>query len=338
MTLVLSMPLLRSVLVGSTLMWLAWLAPVAALAQPADDAARVQNRGTDTARWWDALPRPAWAAFPRVAEQVAWYEIHRIRPDTYAIYEPGQFEEVISYLILGERRALLFDTGLGIGNMQAAVAAVTDLPLWVLNSHSHYDHIGGNHQFDGLYGRDTEYTRSRQQGLPNEEVAQAVTDGWIWKPVPAGFDRATYHIRPYTIDRVVDEGFEFDLGGRTLQVLVTPGHAPDAVCLLDRRNRLLFTGDTFYPAPLYTHIAGADFDSYHRSAARLAELQPLVDYLLPGHNEPRVSSTYLARMAAAFDGIAAGTAEFVVSDDLHEYGFDGFSVLVPAAHAAEQPP
>lgn len=311
------------------LVCIGWAA-AAAPAPAAEDEPRVENRGSDTARWWEALPRPAWASFSRVATDVPWYEIHRIRPDTYAIYEPGQFEEVISYLILGEERALLFDTGLGIGNMQAAVAAVTDLPLWVLNSHSHYDHIGGNHQFEVLYGRDTPYTRARQQGLSHDEVAEAVSEGWIWKPTPAGFDQATYQIHPYAIDRVVDEGFAFDLGGRILEVLVTPGHAPDAVCLLDRGNRLLFTGDTFYPAPLYTHIPGADFDAYHRSARRLAELAPLVDHLLPGHNEPWVSSAYLLRMAAAFDAIAAGDARFEVSDELLEFQFDGFSILVPA--------
>jgi glyoxylase-like metal-dependent hydrolase (beta-lactamase superfamily II) len=302
-------------------------APGTAEAAAAEDG--VDNRGADTRRWWDALPRPAWSAFERVAPELPWFEVYRLRPDLYAIYEPGQFEEVISYLILGRERALLFDTGLGIGDITTAVRAVTDLPVWVLNSHSHYDHIGGNHVFERIYGLDLPYTRERASGLPHEAVAEAVAPGWIWKPTPPGFDPANYRIRPYDIDRVVDEGFTLDLGGRTLEVLLTPGHAPDSLCLLDRANRLLFTGDTFYPAPLYTHIPGADFAAYRRSARRLAGLAPLVDHLLPGHNVPWVESVYLGRMANAFDAVAAEAAPYDTADGLRQYRFDGFSILVP---------
>lgn len=316
------------VLVGALL---AAAALHAAPATTADAAAEqgVDDRGADTERWWDALPRPAWSAFERIAPELVWFEVYRLRPDLYAIYEPGQFEEVISYLILGRDRALLFDTGLGIGDITAAVRAVTELPVWVLNSHSHYDHIGGNHAFERIYGLDLPYTRERTQGLAHDEVAEAVSPGWIWKPTPAGFDPASYRIRPYAIDRVVTEGFTLDLGGRTLEVLLTPGHAPDSLCLLDRANRLLFTGDTFYPAPLYTHIPGADFAAYRRSARRLAELAPLVDHLLPGHNVPWVESVYLGRMADAFDAVAADAAPYDRAGDLRQYRFDGFSILVP---------
>lgn len=85
----------------------------------------------------------------------------RVQPDVLAIYEPGQFEEVISYLIIGDQRALLFDTGLGIGNIRSVVDPLTELPVLVLNSHSHYDHIGGNHLFERIYGPDYPYALTR---------------------------------------------------------------------------------------------------------------------------------------------------------------------------------
>ena len=77
----------------------------------------VQNRGLDTANWWDALPRPEWSEYERVAVDDDWFEVYRIIDGVFAIYEPGQFEEVISFLITGQDHALLFDTGLGIGDM-----------------------------------------------------------------------------------------------------------------------------------------------------------------------------------------------------------------------------
>ena len=165
-------------------------APEEASAEPQASASEatggVENRGVDTDNWWDALPRPEWTAFERLDDGEGWFEVYRVRPDVLAIYEPGQFEEVVSYLILGDERALLFDTGLGIGDMGALVTGLTALPVVVLNSHSHYDHIGGNHQFDYLYGPDHPYTRSRMTGLDHEQVKEAVSPGWIWKPLPAG--------------------------------------------------------------------------------------------------------------------------------------------------------
>jgi glyoxylase-like metal-dependent hydrolase (beta-lactamase superfamily II) len=305
---------------------------------PADEpeaAEGVSNRGADTEDWWDALPRPEWAAFERLDDEEGWFEVYRVWPDVLAIYEPGQFEEVVSYLILGTERALLFDTGLGIGDMGALIDRLTDLPVVVLNSHSHYDHIGGNHQFDFIYGPDHPYTRTRMAGLDHDQVKQAVSPGWIWKPLPAGFDPAAYANPGYEIDEFVGEGSRIDLGGRVLEVLLTPGHAPDSLCLLDREQHLLFTGDTFYPAPLYTHIPGSSFEDYRASAHRLAAMAPLVNRILPGHNQGLLGGEYLIRMAEAFDRIAAGTEGFVATDGNRQYRFEGFSIIVSGETASD---
>ena len=260
------------------------------------------------------LPRPEWSQFERLDDGQGWFEVYRVQPEVLAIYEPGQFEEVVSYLIIGTERALLFDTGLGIGDIRSLAMGLTDQPVVVLNSHSHYDHIGGNHQFEFIYGPDHPYTRERMKGLDHEALAEAVSPGWIWKPLPAGFDPAVFANPGYQIDEFVVEGSVIDLGGRTLEVLMTPGHAPDSLCLLDRERRLLFTGDTFYPAPLYTHIAGSNFADYRRSAHRLAAMAPLVSHLLPGHNQGLLGGEYLIRMAEAFDQVAAGEGDFVATD------------------------
>ncbi len=74
------------------------------------------------ADWCHALPRPEYRSLERIFIHEPWFEIYKISPGVYAIYEPHQAEEVISYLIVGTKQALLFDTGMGIGNLQSLVS------------------------------------------------------------------------------------------------------------------------------------------------------------------------------------------------------------------------
>ncbi len=293
-----------------------------------ESGAGVDNRGVGKDNWWDALPREEWTALERLPSPDDWFEVYSVSDGVYAIYEPGQFEEVISYLVVGERRALLFDTGLGIGDMAAVARSLTKLDVVVLNSHSHYDHIGGNHAFDDILALDEPYSRSRARGSDTDAVAEFLSPGWVWKDFPDGFDPAAFRSRPYAIGGIVDDGDVIDLGGRQLEVLATPGHAPDSLCLLDRGNRLLFTGDTFYLAPLYTHLEGSDFGRYAESARRLAALAGDVDVLLTAHNVPIVDSRYLLELDRAFDVISSGKGSYVVTDGSREYDFGEFSVIV----------
>ncbi|MGH9557228.1 MAG: hypothetical protein ACRD2Y_15530, partial [Terriglobales bacterium] len=87
--------------------------------------------------WCRQLPRPEYKALERVQLEDGWFEVYRIRSGVFAIYEPRQFEEVISYLIVGSKRGLLFDTGLGVGRISEVVRKLTQLPVTVVNSHTH---------------------------------------------------------------------------------------------------------------------------------------------------------------------------------------------------------
>jgi glyoxylase-like metal-dependent hydrolase (beta-lactamase superfamily II) len=278
-------------------------------------------------KWSDALPRPVYRTLERVAVDDPWFEVYRVAPGVTAIYEPGHFEEALSYLIEGRERAMLFDSGMGIGRIKPVVDRLTALEVLVVNSHSHFDHTGGDGAFARVAVLDSEYARERLlRGVP--DLSRQISEESIARPLPAGFDAARYRREPIRPTRFLFDGEIIDLGGRRLEVLATPGHTPDSLCLLDRANRMLFTGDTFYPATLYAHSADANLGDYVKSAARLGALASAVDVICPGHNEARVEGAALTKFAHAFRMIAEGRAPSRPErEGIVRYEVDGIAVL-----------
>lgn len=281
----------------------------------------------EIAPWWEALPRPIYGELERVEVASDWFEVYRVAPGVTAIYEPGHFEEALAYLIEGTERAVLFDTLLGIGDIKAVVDRLTTLDVMVVNSHTHPDHIGGDRLFDEVLVFDSDLTRERLAGGTGS-LARLITGDAVWKPLPDGFDPERYEIPPITPTRFLHEGDAIDLGGRRLEVLFTPGHTADSICLIDRASRILFTGDTLYPATLYAHTRDANVDDYHATAQRLGALEDQIAIVCPGHNEARVDSSILGRFARAFEAIRTGrSASRAERDGVTRHEFEGIEVL-----------
>jgi len=280
-----------------------------------------------TLDWCKSQPRPAYSKLQRVKISDSWFEVYKIRSGVFAIYEPHQFEEVISYLVVGSQKALLFDTGMGISNIKAVVEELTGLPVSVVNSHTHNDHVGDNWRFADVYGMPTEFTRTNAKGSTTDAQAE-LAPGQICGTLPSGFDAVSYRTRPFHISHWLQDGEKLSLGDRTLEVISTPGHTPDSIALLDERNGLLFTGDTFYLGPIYLYRRETDLDAYVRSVKRLAELSPRLQLLLPAHNVPVAEPSYLPRVLDAIQQVRDGRAKPVSRDAEREYRFEGFSFLV----------
>jgi glyoxylase-like metal-dependent hydrolase (beta-lactamase superfamily II) len=284
--------------------------------------------------WCRALPRPEYKTLERIPVSDAWFEVYKPAPGVFAIYEPHQAEETIGYLIVGQKRALLFDTGMGISDIKKVTAGLTKLPIIVLNSHTHDDHVGGNWQFDTVYGMDTDFTRTNAKG--SREDAQAeITPDQICGSLPKGFDPKAYATRPWKLTAYTHNGERFDLGGRTIEVIATPGHTPDAISLIDRANGLLFTGDTYYPAPIWLFRPETDLDAYAASIRRLAALEPQVKVILGAHNIPVAQPAVLAQLVAAFDAVRAGKVRATPDSPgkvLYKVGNISFLMRAPDTH------
>lgn len=109
--------------------------------------------------WCSHPPRPGLEKLKEVKTSRPWFKVYDVGNNVYAIDEPYNWEETIAYLIVGKKKALLFDTGMGLDTISLVVKELTKLPVVVLNSHTHPDHIGGNSEFSNVLAMNTAYTR-----------------------------------------------------------------------------------------------------------------------------------------------------------------------------------
>ena len=285
--------------------------------------------------WRKVLPRKIYAELERVECSQPWFEVYKIKPDVYAFYEPGQFEEVLSYLVLGKENAALIDTGCGIGNMKRLAEEFTKLPIKVVNTHSHYDHVAQNYLFTDTAMFDAPNARQTSKiGYSMTEMSRLLAEGMLSKPLPKELDVENYHVPPFTVTRWLKNGDTIDLGDKTLEVIHTPGHSPDSICLLDRTAGLFWTGDTFYPGPIYLHLPGSDLDAFINSYATMIALSPHYERLTPSHNEPWVEKNILKQVMEAAQGIRDGRAAYIEDMDegtkVRKYQFNRFSIITKA--------
>jgi glyoxylase-like metal-dependent hydrolase (beta-lactamase superfamily II) len=287
----------------------------------------VSSANAQKPEWCRQLPRPEYKKLVRLSTPDPWFEVYAVRPGVIAIYEPMQAEEVISYLILGKKRALLFDTGMGISDMKKLVQQLTTLPVSVLNSHTHNDHVGDNWQFDDIYGMDADFTRASAKGS-TADAQDEIKPDQLCGPLPAGFDAKNYATRPFKITHWLHGGETIDLGGRVLKVIPTPGHTPDSIALLDQAHGLLFTGETYYPGLIYLYRPETDLNAYEASLKKMIALEPRLKLLLPAHNVPVGEPADLQRILAAFRTVRRGQIKPEPHGKQFVYKLDGFSFLM----------
>ncbi len=265
----------------------------------------------------------------------SWFEVYKVSERTFSICEPGHLDGAISYLIEGRNKAVLLDTGMGIGDIKKVIEHLTRLKVFVVNSHTHFDHVGDNHQFDEIAVFDDDF---EIDNLERGQTIEELSPKRLYRPLPKGFDPKAYKILPSKPTHLLKHEELIDLGDRKLKVLHTPGHSPGSICLLDTKSRELFTGDTFYLSSLLANLPESDSLAYSRTADYLASLAPSISVLRPSHDDSRrqpfAESEFLTRLAEAYQDIKAEKANFglgvcpYTGVKIRDYRFEGFSIWV----------
>ena len=252
------------------------------------------------------LPVAANKELPLSSASDDWFQVYESYEGVYSIVEPFQFQMSISHLILGNDRALLFDTGMGILPIKPVIERITSLPLTVLNSHTHFDHVGGNAEFSDILAIESAYTKQNMLGFKHDEVAGDVAAEAFCGDSPTGLDVNAYHTRAWSASNYITDGESINLGGRIIEVMHVPGHTPDAVALLDEENGLLFTGDTFYDDNLWLFSPETSLDDYSNSIDRLVGIEDKIKYIFGAHTSARVNTGRLAKVQASLKKLRSG--------------------------------
>ncbi|KAA0965229.1 MBL fold metallo-hydrolase [Sporosarcina sp. ANT_H38] len=253
-----------------------------------------------------------------------WFTVETIDDFTFVISEYGHWEKVHSYLLIGEEQAALIDTGLGIDNIKRITDQLTNLPILVLTTHVHWDHIGSHGEFENLYVHKDEedWLLNGIQKLPIEQIRKDVRRD-ITIPLPATFNAETYKPFQGIPKGLLSDGDEINIGNRILTVYHTPGHSPGHISILDTNNGYLFTGDLLYDeTPIYAFFSTTNPIDLVESLEKIAKI-PHVTKIYGGHNTVGISSDILEVVNNAVTSLR--------ENDLVRFGtgihkFEGFSV------------
>lgn len=189
------------------------------------------------------------------------------------------------FLIEGTERAILIDTCYADADLPGVVKSLTNRQIIVVHTHTDSDHIGASDRFSETFMHPLDFKLLKE------------------------FYSKTLQPKP------LREGEIFRLGGVELEVILLPGHTPGSIALLDRKRRILFSGDSVKDNPIYMFGPGRSLPAYLDSLRRLCSMRDSFDAILPSHGGIPIGKDVLYDLAEG--------AELLLNDKLNGVNADG---------------
>ena len=226
-----------------------------------------------------------------------WFTVEEIDSQTFAISEYKHWEETHCYLLCGMERAVLIDTGLGVSNIRSVVAELTTLPIMVVTTHVHWDHIGGHRFFDNIAVHEAEKEwLSVRIPIPLDAVKKSLT--MLPCAFPESFNIDAYQVFQGMPQRILHDGDWLDLGGRQIHVIHTPGHSPGHCCFYEPERKYLYSGDLIYKGCLYAFYPTTDPQLFYESIRKIQDYK--IEKVLPGHHQLEIPVSLVSQIEAGF--------------------------------------
>lgn len=250
----------------------------------------------------------------RMVMKMPEHTAHRICSGTWQISE---FNLVNFFLAEGDDKAAVIDTGCGLGNARSAVMRLTDKPLSVLLTHTHFDHMGGIYRFTDCpvfmkSDEEGKHTFSLGTGKPflkhyvgtRAAVLMKGKEAELLSLIPEEETDV-----PFSFSEL-DDGDIIDLGGRTLECIAVPGHTAGSLCFLDRKEQLLFSGDCVNRSVILPRQQDGSMrivEQYHDSLKKLMNREKEFETLAIGHNGPLEEKSLLRDYLTLSEGLLDGS-------------------------------
>lgn len=226
-----------------------------------------------------------------------WFKVEKVADKTWAIRDKTQ---VACYLVEGQEKAFLIDTCWGFGNLAELVQSITPLPVKVVITHGHPDHVCGAFQFSDLYI--SKEDESLLNVFYNKQTRRQLIENRFKDQHSADFSEEKWINAELGNVSIIKEGDVFELGKRDLKVIAVPGHTPGSICLLDKENGLLFSGDSIQTAPVLMYLdTSLPLSTYFDSLVHVCSFEEAYDKILPGHGETPIDKAILNEL---IDGVS----------------------------------
>ena len=212
------------------------------------------------------------------------YEVTQIEKGVYLIFEPAEDVGSSMYLVVGEKKAALIDSGMGTGNLPGLVDELTYLPVLPLLSHGHSDHYLGMLSYSWIYMDEADVPLIRKDYEMNKEEAEAQCEKL--PPLPG--------LLPPS--KLMDEDGRIDLGGRHLSVVPLPGHTPGSVGFLLEEDRILFSGDGLTYNVWMQLPESSSLEDYLETLHSLRPLKDRFDRIYNGHSIDPFPADFLEKV------------------------------------------
>lgn len=208
------------------------------------------------------------------------------------IWLMNDHDEGTGYLVTGNERGLIIDTMNGYEDVKKLAETLTDLPLTVVNTHGHPDHIYGNIYFEKAYLHPADIPIAEHFYKEEEFKREGLNAGLK----PAEF-------------LPIKEGMSFDLGGVVLDVYEVPGHTPGGIVLLDRQDRILFTGDSINLHTWMQLPESLPMEKFLQSLRKVQGLRDKFDFILTGHSRKMEDAGFCDAHIQAVEEVCNGINE-----------------------------
>lgn len=190
-------------------------------------------------------------------------------------------EYVRFFLLVGDEKAALIDSGFSVPNALELAKGLTTKPIILINTHGDMDHTSGTGAFSEIHMHNADYTGCKVSEKYSQTALVEINDGDV-----------------------------IDLGNRQLKAIHIPGHTRGSVAFLDKSKRVLYAGDTVQKGHIFMFGPHRCPEIFEASLDKLIEIKDSYDAIYASHDEFCLPSDYVEKVKEAWKMVKEGKIAF----------------------------